>query len=99
LEFMHMLSNPSATRGCDFAGLRFQARQRPTPHMVLGVDVLLAALHARQEHAGLKARGAEHGLLRDGDAFEREELLRVGGPVSGDEIVLETGDFFPGLRN
>jgi len=63
-------------------------------HMVLGVDVLLAALHARQEHAGLKARGAEQGLLRDGDAFEREELLRVAGPVSGDEAVLETGDFF-----
>ena len=45
------------------------------------------------EHAVFEARGAEEGLLGEGDAFDGEELLGVDGLVAGDEVFAEAGDF------
>jgi hypothetical protein len=45
------------------------------------------------EEAGLEPGGAEDGLLGEGHTFEGEELLRVDGPIDGEEVELEAGDF------
>ncbi len=50
-------------------------------------------IEAGGEEAGFEAGGAEHGLLGEGDAFEGEEFLGVGGLVDGREVVAEAGDF------
>ena len=42
-------------------------------------------IEAGGEEARLEARGAEEGLLGEGDALDGEELLRVDGLVDGEE--------------
>ena len=49
-------------------------------------------VEARGEEAGFEACGAEHGLLRQGDAFDGEEFLRVDGFIDGDEVGFEVVD-------
>jgi hypothetical protein len=50
-------------------------------------------VEAGGEEATLEVGDAEHGLLGEGDALDGEELLGVDGPVDGDEIGAEMGDF------
>jgi len=45
------------------------------------------------EDGALQTVGAEDGLLGAGDLIEDEEFLGVEGPVEGDEIFLEAGEF------
>jgi len=45
------------------------------------------------EEAGFETRGAEEGLLGEGDALDGEELLGVDGLVDGEEVGAEMGDF------
>jgi hypothetical protein len=65
-------------------------RVRGEGRFSVGVEGLV---EAGGEEAGFEAGGAEDGLLGEGDAFEGEEFLGVDGPVDGDEIVSEMGDF------
>jgi hypothetical protein len=45
------------------------------------------------EEAALEAGDAEDGLLGEGDALDGEQLLGVDGPVDGNQVGAETGDF------
>ena len=54
-----------------------------------GVEGLV---EAGGEEAGFEARGAEDGLLGEGDALDGEEFLGVDGLVDGDEVGSEMGD-------
>jgi hypothetical protein len=58
--------------------------------VVAGVE---GFVEAGGEEAGLEPRGAEDGLLGEGHAFERKELLGVDGLVDGEEGALEVSDF------
>jgi hypothetical protein len=55
-------------------------------------------VEAGGEETGFEAGAAEDGVLREGDAFEGEELLRIDGLVEGDEVVAEMGDFLEVLE-
>ncbi|HUI80756.1 MAG TPA: hypothetical protein VLY24_22680 [Bryobacteraceae bacterium] len=50
-------------------------------------------VEATGEEAGFEAGGAEEGLLGQGDALDGEEFLGVDGPIEGDEVGFEIGDF------
>jgi hypothetical protein len=50
-------------------------------------------VEAGGEEAALEVGDAEHGLLGEGDALDGEQLLGVDGPVDGDEIGAEAGNF------
>jgi hypothetical protein len=50
-------------------------------------------VEATGEEAALEVGDAEHGLLGQGDALDGEQLLGVDGPVDGDEVGAEMGDF------
>jgi hypothetical protein len=50
-------------------------------------------VEAGGEVAGFEAGAAEDGVLGEGDALQGEEFLGVDGPVDGDEVVAEAGDF------
>jgi len=49
-------------------------------------------IEAGGEEARLEARGAEEGLLGEGDALDGEELLGIDGLVEGHEVVGEFGE-------
>ncbi len=50
-------------------------------------------IEADGEHAGVKAFGAEEGLLGEDDALDGKGLLGIGGLVRGDGIGAEAVDF------
>jgi hypothetical protein len=56
---------------------------------VVGEDLI----EAGSEHAGMKALGAEEGLLGERDALDGEEFLGVDGLIGGDGVFAEAGDF------
>jgi hypothetical protein len=51
-----------------------------------------ARIEASGEESGLKGGGTKKRLLGEGDAFDGEKLLGIGGPVEGYEVRLEVGD-------
>jgi hypothetical protein len=50
-------------------------------------------VEASGEETALEVGDAEDGLLGQGDALDGEELLGVDGPVDGDQVGAEVGDF------
>jgi hypothetical protein len=50
-------------------------------------------VEASGEEAAFEVRDAEHGLLGQSDALDGEQLLGIDGPVDGDKIGAEAGDF------
>src|SRR2546427_6724708 len=66
--------------------LRGNREKRPPA----GIEGLI---EAGGEEAGLEARGAEKGLLGEGDALDGEEFLGIDGLVDGEEVGAEMGDF------
>lgn len=45
------------------------------------------------EQAGFEAGGAQKSLLAEGGTLEREQLLRIGRLVDGDQVIFEAGNF------
>jgi hypothetical protein len=50
-------------------------------------------IDAGGEEAGFEARGAQQGLLGEGQTLDSAKFLGIGGLVGGGEIGLEAGDF------
>src|ERR1039458_7320909 len=50
-----------------------------------------ALIEASGEETSLKGGGTKKCLLGQSDVFDGEELLRIDGPVEGDEVGLEVG--------
>jgi len=71
----------------DIPGELLGHREEWTPAGVEGL------IETGGEEAGFEARGAEEGLLGEGDALDGEEFLGVDGLVDGEEVGAEMGDF------